>query len=105
MNLHFRKNRFEQKSGEARRPNRKRKKTVRIAVIAITVVAVGLAAFASYRIFFRADADDAIQTARVTRRDVSKTIEGSGTIAAVNQYDVTSLVKGEILADYIEEGQ
>lgn len=45
------------------------------------------------------------QTAAVTRGNLTKTIEGNGTIAAINQYDVTSLVNGEILSDYFEEGQ
>ncbi len=45
------------------------------------------------------------QSAFVTRGSVTRVIEGSGTIEAVDQYNVTSLVKGEILADYFEEGQ
>ncbi len=43
--------------------------------------------------------------ARVTRGNIVKSIEGTGTIQAINQYEVTSLVKGEILADYFSEGQ
>ncbi len=43
--------------------------------------------------------------ARVTRGNIIKSIEGTGTIQAINQYEVTSLVKGEILADYFSEGQ
>ncbi len=46
-----------------------------------------------------------VLTAQVTRGSVTKVIEGSGTIKAVEQYDITALVSGEILRDYFEEGQ
>lgn len=45
------------------------------------------------------------QSAFVTKGAVTKVIEGSGTIEAVDQYEITALVKGEILNDYFEEGQ
>lgn len=43
-------------------------------------------------------------TAIVSRGNIVRTIEGSGVIAANDQYTVSSLVNGEILADYFEEG-
>lgn len=42
---------------------------------------------------------------KVVRGNVTKTVSGSGTIEAINQYEITALVKGEIIADYFEEGQ
>lgn len=45
------------------------------------------------------------QTTVASRGSLTKTIEGNGVIAAINQYDVTSLVNGEILSDHFEEGQ
>ena len=40
----------------------------------------------------------------VSRRDVSVVLTGSGTIEPVNQYSITSLVSGEVLACTFEEG-
>ncbi|MBQ7040209.1 MAG: efflux RND transporter periplasmic adaptor subunit [Clostridia bacterium] len=42
--------------------------------------------------------------AKVTRGDVAVTLSGSGTIEANEQYNITSLVKGDVIADYFEEG-
>ncbi len=41
----------------------------------------------------------------VKRGSVVRNIESRGTIEAVNHYDITSLVDGDILEDYFEEGQ
>ena len=41
----------------------------------------------------------------VKRGDVVRNVEGRGTIEAINHYDITSLVDGDILEDYFEEGQ
>lgn len=41
----------------------------------------------------------------VKRGDVVRNVEGRGTIEAVSHYDITSLVDGDILEDYFEEGQ
>lgn len=43
-------------------------------------------------------------TAKVTRGDVEVTLSGSGTIEANEQYNITSLVKGDVVEDYFEEG-
>lgn len=43
-------------------------------------------------------------TAQVTRGDIISSIEGTGVIEAINQYEVTSLAKGDIIADHFEEG-
>lgn len=45
-----------------------------------------------------------INTAKVDRGDISVVISGTGTIAPIDEYEVTSLVKGEILMDTFEEG-
>ncbi|MBE5822365.1 MAG: HlyD family efflux transporter periplasmic adaptor subunit [Clostridiales bacterium] len=36
--------------------------------------------------------------------DINVVVTGSGTISPDNQYDITALVQGEILEDYVEEG-
>lgn len=43
-------------------------------------------------------------TAQVSRGDIVSSIEGTGVIEAINQYEITSLAKGDIIADYFEEG-
>lgn len=46
-----------------------------------------------------------INTGKVTKGDITKIIEGSGTIEAIDQYEVTSVgIKGEIIACNFEEG-
>lgn len=42
--------------------------------------------------------------AKVTRGDVEVTLSGSGTVEANEQYNITSLVKGDVVEDYFEEG-
>ena len=81
----------------------KKNKKIIIACVLIVVIIIG-AAFGSFKFFGKED-KKTIQTAVAAVRNVSNVIEGSGTIAAINQYEVTSLVTGEILADYFEEGQ
>ncbi len=44
-------------------------------------------------------------TGLVRKGNISNSIEGSGTLQANDQYELIALVKGDILADYIEEGQ
>lgn len=81
------------------------KKAVRNCIIAVVAVAVAAGSFWGYRHFFKKSGTASALTATVTRGSIAKTIEGSGTIAAIDQYEITSLVKGEILADYFSEGQ
>ena len=46
-----------------------------------------------------------IITGIAIRGNLSNAIEGSGTLEANDQYELLAIVKGDILADYIEEGQ
>ncbi|MDD6308359.1 MAG: HlyD family efflux transporter periplasmic adaptor subunit [Clostridia bacterium] len=43
-------------------------------------------------------------TATVNRGDIVKTIEGTGTIEAIDQYTISALATGEIMSDTFEEG-
>ena len=51
------------------------------------------------------DIVDNIEVVQVTKGNVSKTVEGHGTIEAIEKYEITSLVNGDVLEDYFEEGQ
>lgn len=77
------------------------KKIIIIAVIAVLILVIALV-FA----LKRDDKNTSGQnTATVTRGNVTKIIEGSGTIEAIDQYEVTSVgIKGEILECNFEEG-
>lgn len=43
-------------------------------------------------------------TAKVDRGSINNVIEGTGTVEAISQYEITSLAKGDVIADYFEEG-
>lgn len=94
---------FSEKGGKFT-SNKNWKKIVKISICLICVLALGTGGFFVYQAKFGAKVSANEQVARVTRGDVSKVIEGSGTIEAIDQYDVTSLVKGEILTCTFEEG-
>ncbi len=83
-------------------PKPKKKKTM--VLIAAGVAAV-IAAIVLIVSLTGGEETKKILTAKVTRGDVTKVIEGSGTIKAIDQYEITALVTGEILKDYFEEGQ
>ena len=83
------------------------KKTAQISkkVLALVLVVVIAAGAGTYYFFGReSEVSSELITARVTRGDISSVIEGTGVIEAINQYEVTSLAKGDIIADYFEEG-
>ena len=80
-------------------------KTIKIsAYVALGVFLLWLA----YGFFFGGNGKNAaaftLKTALVEKRDISVPIKGSGTIAPEELFEVVPLVKGEIIADHIEEG-
>ncbi len=52
----------------------------------------------------KTDQTEQVRTATASVRDISKTLEATGIIAPLNQYDVTSLVQGEVTECTFEEG-
>lgn len=78
-----------------------KKLLVIIAVVLVAVICITTFAISK----LSGESKVSAQSAFVTRGSVTQVIEGSGTIEAVDQYEVTALVKGEILDDYFEEGQ
>ncbi len=83
------------------------KKSVEISkkILAIVIVALLVVLAFTYSLLSGSDKAAAeLITAQVTRGDIVSTIEGTGVIEAINQYEVTSLAKGDIIADYFEEG-
>lgn len=91
---------FKQISGEDIKKFASNKK---IWIIVAIVVVVIIAAF----LLFGSKKDEKsveTVTAEVTRGNIENVIEGSGQVQAINQYEITSLAKGDIIADYFEEG-
>ena len=80
------------------------KKRMRI-VAAVLVAIIAALGFFAYRAFWSGDKSKGGEiTAIASIGTVSSVIEGSGTISALQQYEITSLKKGEVVADYFEEG-
>lgn len=89
-----------EKLAECRKKKPSKKAIIISAVALVLVVCIVLFAFGR-----GGNEKVSAQSAFVTKGAVTKVIEGSGTIEAVDQYEITALVKGEILKDHFEEGQ
>lgn len=77
---------------------------VLVVILIIGIVGkIGIDLFIQSR-FKQAVAQTVVQTAKVERRDIQKILSSSGTIEPLNTYDVTTLVKGEVIAAGIEAG-
>ncbi len=91
---------------EGAAPVKKRKKPKHLKRIVALVVLMGIAGGAGYR-YWKSKNTDTTQTytdATVARRDIQSVLTGTGTLAPLNQYDVTTLVKGEVTSCTFEQG-
>ena len=79
----------------------KRKKFIILSCIILAIILT--IAFISASIKPTVVAD--VKVVQATRGDISKSIDGYGTIEAIEKYEITSLVNGDVLEDYFEEGQ
>ena len=77
-----------------------KKKTIIISIIILAI----LLSIILPKLFIKAEPVVTTATAQVTRGNITQMIEGSGTIEAIDQYEITSLVSGDILEDFFEEG-
>lgn len=68
------------------------------------VLTIGVIFLGGARLF-PAEGKEDIQTAKVQRGNITVAITGSGTLEPLEYYEIVPLVKGEILSDYITEGQ
>ena len=80
-----------------------KKKVIIGTVCGVAVLAVGL--WGAQQFLFIEESNGDIQTAIAQKGDISNSISGSGTLEPKESYDVVPLVQGDILADYITEGQ
>ena len=87
--------------GKTRKPLSKKQIIIISAAVA---VAVAVAVFAVVKKSSKKKSDGETATARVTRGSISRVLEGSGTLEAIDQYEVSALVSGDVTADFFEEG-
>lgn len=78
----------------------KKKKWIIIGGVCVLAAAV----LFGRTMLFPQKASAQINTGLVTRGNIEVSISGSGTVQPLEQYDVVPLVKGDILADYFDEG-
>ncbi|MDP4118807.1 MAG: HlyD family efflux transporter periplasmic adaptor subunit [Bacillota bacterium] len=81
----------------------RKKKKFPIWLILLIVVALLIGVVAWRKVASSKNSGEKVNTAPVTYGNITKTIKGEGTLKQ-DQYQATSLVKGEITACYIEEG-
>lgn len=82
----------------------KAKKSLRVISIILAVLLVA-GGFLSWKLLAKKTTGKAERVAaKVTRGTISKIIEGSGTVEAISQYEITSLAKGDVIADHFELG-
>ena len=80
----------------------KKKKILIITAVVLVVFLIAGLIFSGFGKNRRGNNE--IATATVKLGNISVIISGTGTVEANAQYDITSLVKGEIIADYFQEG-
>ncbi|MEL7647609.1 MAG: HlyD family efflux transporter periplasmic adaptor subunit [Sedimentibacter sp.] len=83
------------------KPKLTKKKVIIISATAVVLVG----AVIGYNTFFGKEETETINTATVTKGDLTVSIEGSGAIEAMEMYEITSLATGDILQSDFEEGQ
>ena len=91
------------KKAPAKKGKKKGKKIPKWLIIVLAAIILIVAVVVIRKVTTGNDAKAETNTATVSYGNVTKVIEGEGTIE-VDRYQATSLVKGEIIADYIEEG-
>ena len=87
--------------GKTRKPLSKKQIIIISAAVA---VAAAVAVVAIVKKSSKKKNDGETATARVTRGSISRVLEGSGTLEAIDQYEVSALVSGDVTADFFEEG-
>ncbi len=79
----------------------KKHKIISIIILVLIIAAIAFFAFKGEK---KEVAVSAVSDYTVSKGDVSVTITGSGTLEANEQYEITSLVSGDVLSDYFQEG-
>ena len=83
-------------------PKLTKKKTMLIVIIGVIILGGSIYGFNKMS---ATKNGDIINTATVTKGDLTVSIEGSGVIEPLEMYNITSLATGDILQSDFEEGQ
>ena len=79
-------------------------KWAKVSIIIVVILALVFAVIGIKRLGKSNEAEIKGSDYTVAKGDVAVTISGSGSVAAIDQYDVKPLVRGEIISCTIEEG-
>lgn len=94
---------LDEDDGFGKKKKRFTKKQLIIGICAAAVVLAG-GAVAAVKLIGHGKSDVEYEMVKVEKRDIIRTVDGSSTLTANDEYNVTSLVKGEILTDTFSEG-
>lgn len=84
----------------------KSKTAFKIIPFALLGIAVIVAGFLTVRKFFASgDSQVVITPYNVESGDITTVISGTGTVEPIEQYDIASIARGDVIADYITVGQ
>lgn len=89
--------------GKKGKPKKKWLKIV-IALVLIAVILISILLWRSAQARQAAAEAETVNTAVVTRQNITSELSSSGTLEAAETYSVTSLVEGEIISANFEEG-
>ncbi len=84
---------------------RKKKKIKLIVFILLVLAAIIASVLFMKRIFSSEDTKLIITPYSVERGDITTVISSTGTIEPIEQYDISSIARGDVVADYITVGQ
>ena len=105
MKFTLKKKETSEKAGvQASKKRKITKKQLRIISVTLIAIIVAGSFFAYKSIFSGKENSKGEITALAQMGSVSSVIEGSGTLEALQQYDITSLIKGEVIEDFFDEG-
>lgn len=82
------------------------KRKIKIAVIiGIATILLIVSILFMKKIFSQGDNETIITPHTVERGNITTVISGTGTIEPIEQYDISSIARGDVIADYITVGQ
>lgn len=80
------------------------KRCIQLVVVIVIVAVAAKFGMDKLHSVVAKDEDTVVETAKVETKDIQNVLSSSGTIQPLNEYDITTLVQGEVLAADFEEG-
>ena len=95
----------EKKTSRTQKSGNQKKVRVIVLIVVLVLIVLAVAGFFLFRKSGTKTAGDSeVNTGMAVRGTITSEISSSGTIAAINQYNITSLVSGKIVEADFEEG-